>query len=175
MTGLRRAELCGLRWQDVDLDNARLVVRQTITTPDHEATLGDVKSTRSRRVIDLDGVTVTVLRAHRVHQLEERLHGGSAWIDSGLVFTMPDGRGWHPDVITRAFARLVQKSGLPRIRLHDLRHTHATHLLAAGTNIRVTSERLGHASVAFTLDVYGHVLPGQQADAAAAVAALVDR
>jgi integrase len=64
---------------------------------------------------------------------------------------------------------------LPRIRLHDLRHTHATHLLAAGTNVRVTSERLGHASVAFTLDVYGHVLPGQQAAAAAAVAALVDR
>ena len=96
------------------------------------------------------------------------------WVDSGLVFTMPDGRGWHPDVITRAFARLVERSGLPRIRLHDLRHSHATHLLAAGTNVRVTSERLGHASVAFTLDVYGHVLPGQQADAAAAVAALVD-
>jgi integrase len=68
----------------------------------------------------------------------------------------------------------VEKSGLPRIRLHDLRHSHATHLLAAGTNARVTSERLGHASVAFTLDVYGHVLPGQQAEAAAAVSALVD-
>jgi integrase len=116
-----------------------------------------------------------VLKAQRTHQLEERLRGGPAWIDTGLVFTMPDGRGWHPDVMTRAFARLVKRSGLPRIRLHDLRHTHATHLLAAGTNVRVTSERLGHASVAFTLDVYGHVLPGQQADAAAAVAALVDR
>ena len=115
-----------------------------------------------------------MLRAQRKHQLEERLLGGPEWVDSGLVFTMPDGRGWHPDVITRAFARLVERSGLPRIRLHDLRHSHATHLLAAGTNVRVTSERLGHASVAFTLDVYGHVLPGQQADAAAAVAALVD-
>lgn len=145
MTGMRRAELCGLRWQDVDLDNARLVVRQAITTVDHAPSLGAVKSARSRRVIDV-----------------------------GLAFTMPDGRGWHPDVISRAFARLVQRSGLPRIRLHDLRHTHATHLLAAGANVRVVSERLGHASVAFTLDVYGHVLPGQQADAAAAVAALVD-
>ncbi len=87
---------------------------------------------------------------------------------------MPDGRGWHPDVITRAFAGWLSDQGFPRIRLHDLRHSHATHLLAAGTNVRVTSERLGHASVAFTLDVYGHVLPGQQADAAAAVAALVD-
>ena len=175
LTGLRRAELCGLRWQDLDLDNARLVVRQAITTVDHEPSVGDVKSTRSRRVIDLDPTTVNVLRAQRAHQLEERLLGGPEWVDTGLVFTMPDGRGWHPDVITRAFARLVQRSTLPRIRLHDLRHTHATHLLAAGTNARVTSERLGHASVAFTLDVYGHVLPGQQADAAAAVAALVDR
>ena len=175
LTGLRRAELCGLRWQDVDLDSPRLVVRQAITTVDHEPTVGDVKSTRSRRVIDLDPATVNVLRAQRIHQLEERLSGGRDWVDSALVFTMPDGRGWHPDVITRAFARLVERSGLPRIRLHDLRHSHATHLLAAGTNIRVTSERLGHASVAFTLDVYGHVLPGQQADAAAAVAALVDR
>ncbi len=175
MTGLRRAELCGLRWQDVDLDNARLTVRQAITTVDHEPALGDVKSTRSRRVIDLDAATVSVLRAQRTHQLEERLRAGPNWVDTGLVFTMPNGRGWHPDVMTRAFARLVKRSGLPRIRLHDLRHTHATHLLAAGTNVRVTSERLGHASVAFTLDVYGHVLPGQQADAAAAVAALVDR
>ena len=175
LTGLRRAELCGLRWLDVDLDNARLVVRQAITTVDHEPCLGDVKTTRSRRVIDLDATTVSVVRSQRSHQLEERLRAGPAWTDTGLVFTMPDGRGWHPDVITRAFARLVERSGLPRIRLHDLRHTHATHLLAAGTNVRVTSERLGHASVAFTLDVYGHVLPGQQADAAAAVAALVDR
>ncbi|MDQ1460820.1 MAG: hypothetical protein QOI08_2304 [Actinomycetota bacterium] len=164
----------GLRWQDVDLDNARLVVRQAITTVDHEPSLGDVKSTRSRRVIDIDATTVAVLKAQRAHQLEERLRGGPAWVDTGLVFTMPDGRGWHPDVMTRAFARLVKRSGLPRIRLHDLRHTHATHLLAAGTNVRVTSERLGHASVAFTLDVYGHVLPGQQADAAAAVSALID-
>jgi integrase len=174
LTGLRRAELCGLRWQDVDLNAARLVVRKAITTVDHEPSAGDLKSTRSRRVIDLDAKTVTVLRAQRKQQLEDRLLAGATWVDTGLVFTMPDGRGWHPDVITRAFARLVQRSGLPRIRLHDLRHSHATHLLAAGTNPRVTSERLGHASVAFTLDVYGHVLPGQQADAAAAVAALVD-
>lgn len=174
MTGLRRSELCGLRWVDVDLDQARLTVRQAITTVRHQPALGDVKSTRSRRVVDLDPVTLRVLRSERARQRARRLELGPKWADSGLVFTMPDGSGWHPDVITRAFTRLVERSDLPRIRLHDLRHTHATHLLAAGTNVRVTSERLGHASVSFTLDVYGHVLPGQQADAAAAVSALVD-
>lgn len=87
---------------------------------------------------------------------------------------MPDGRPWNPDTITQAFERLVRSSELPRTRLHDLRHTHASHLLAAGVNVKVVSERLGHASVAFTLDTYGHVLPGQQAGAAAAVAQMVD-
>ncbi|HZJ26831.1 MAG TPA: tyrosine-type recombinase/integrase [Acidimicrobiia bacterium] len=175
LTGLRRSELCGLRWQDVDLTALRLVVRQAITTADHVPVAGETKTTRSRRPVDLDATTAAVLRAHRKCQREERLLLGPGWRDSGLVFTMPDGSAWHPDVITRAFARLVERSGLPRIRLHDLRHTHATHLLAAGINVRVVSERLGHASTAFTLDVYGHVLPGQQADAAAAAAALVDR
>ena len=175
MTGLRRAELCGLRWQDVELDKERLVVRQSIMTVDHHAVLGDVKTVRSRRVIDLDANTVSMLRTQRTNQLQERLRAGPTWSDSGLVFTMADGQGRHPDVISRAFARLIERSGPPRIRLRDLRHTHATHLLAAGTNVRVASDRLGHASVAFTLDVYGHVLPGQLADAAAAVAAPVDQ
>ncbi len=103
--------------------SARLVVRQAMTTVDPEPSLGDVKSTRSRRLIDLDATTVVVLKAQRTHQLQERLRAGPKWVDSGLVFTMPDGRGWHPDVMTRAFARLVKRSGLPRIRLHDLRHT----------------------------------------------------
>ena len=169
------SELCGLRWQDVDLIVLRLTVRQAITTADHLPVAGETKTTRSRRAIDLDAVTASALRTHRNRQREERLLLGPGWRDSGLVFTMPDGSGWHPDVITRAFARLVERSGLPKIRLHDLRHTHATHLLAAGVNVRVVSERLGHASTAFTLDVYGHVLPGQQAEAAAAAAALVDR
>ena len=174
MTGLRRAELCGLRWADVDLDGGVLRVRQTITTVDHVPTVGETKTTRSRRTLDIDPQTVTTLRAHRTSQLEERMMMGAGWTDHGLVFAMVDGQPWNPDVITRAFDRLVRASDLPRLRLHDLRHTHATHLLAAGVNVKVVSERLGHASVAFTLDVYGHVLPGQQADAALAVATMVD-
>lgn len=186
MTGLRRAEVCGLRWADVDLDGGMLRVRQTITSvqeptgadegPKTRRTLvvGDTKTARSRRTLDLDGGTVSTLRTHRTEQLEQRMLMGAGWTDHGLVFAMPDGQPWNPDVLTRGFDRLVRASDLPRIRLHDLRHTHASHLLAAGVNVKVVSDRLGHASVAFTLDVYGHVLPGQQADAAAKVAAMVD-
>ena len=99
---------------------------------------------------------------------------GAGYSDGGLVFAQPDGQPWNPDRVSSAFDRAVSKAALPRIRLHALRHTHATHLLATGTNVRIVSERLGHASVAFTLDVYAHALPGQQASAAAATAALVD-
>jgi integrase len=177
MTGLRRGELCGLRWEDVDLDAGLATVRQSVTAVGRTPTITGLKSKRSRRTVDLDPITIGILRDHRRGQLEVRLMVGSGYRDHGLAFAMPDGRPWHPDVITRAFDRLVRSermSDLPRIRLHDLRHGHATHLLAAGTNPRIVSERLGHASVAFTLDTYGHVLPGQQAAAAAAVAALID-
>ena len=92
----------------------------------------------------------------------------------GLVFVSPEGTPFKPESISQSFERAVKRSGLPRIRLHDLRHTHATHLLASGANAKLASDRLGHSSVAFTLDTYGHVLPGQQADAADAVARLVD-
>jgi integrase len=174
MTGMRRSELCGLRWADVDLDGARLTVRHTITTVNHEPVAGDVKTARSRRGVDLDPVTVAALKAHRTRQLEQRILVGAGYTDHDLVFASVAGEPWNPDSVGRAFARAVARTKLPRIRLHDLRHTHATHLLAAGVNMKLVSERLGHATPAFTLDVYGHVMPGQQANAVAAVAALVD-
>jgi integrase len=173
LTGLRRGELCGLRWVDVDLDAARLHVRQSITPVGGKPVVGEAKSARSRRSIDLDAGTVAALKAHRKDQAAEKLLMGAAYRDKGLVFATATGAVWHPDTISGVFESAVKESKLPRIRLHDLRHGHATHLLAAGTNPKIVSERLGHASVAFTLDTYGHVLPGQQASAAAAVAALV--
>jgi integrase len=115
-----------------------------------------------------------VLRSHRRHQLEERLLVGSGYIDRDLVFAAPDGAPLNPDAVGQRFTRAVKRSGFPRIRFHDLRHSHASHMLAAGVNVKIVSERLGHAKVGFTLDVYGHVMPGQQADAANAVAKLVD-
>jgi len=174
MTGLRRGELCALRWPALDLETGRLRVSRALLCVHGRLVESEPKTARGRRVLDLDAVTIAMLRDHRKAQVKERLLVGPGYQDYGYVFARPDGTPWNPERISSAFDRLVIATGLPRIRLHDLRHTHATHLLAAGTNVRVASERLGHASVAFTLDVYAHALPGQQASAAAATAALVD-
>jgi len=107
-----------------------------------------------------------VLHYWRKRQLEERVLGGLRPEDAALVFAHPDGSPIHPDYFSQCFERLLAKSTVPRIRLHDLRHTHATILLKAGVPVKVVSERLGHANVAFTMNVYQHVLPGMQADAA---------
>ncbi len=185
MSGLRRGELAALRWSDVDLHGGTVAVRQATAVVKGKPITGDVKTKRSRRVVDVDPGTVAVLKAVAKKQKENRLLMGAGWTDTGLVFTMPSGEAWHPDTITQAFDRLVTPASKdrafillkqrPRIRFHDLRHTHASHLLAAGVNVKVVSDRLGHASVAFTLDTYAHVMPGQQADAALAVAALLER
>ena len=184
MSGLRRGELVALRWTDVDLPGGTVAVRQATTVVDGKPVIGDVKTKRSRRVVDIDSTTMAVLRAWSKQQKEFRMLLGSEWKATGFVFTMPTGEAWHPDSISQAFERLVSPASKaraeevltmrPRIRFHDLRHTHASHLLAAGVNVKVVSERLGHASVAFTLDTYAHVMPGQQAEAAAAVSALLE-
>lgn len=119
-------------------------------------------------------MAVEALRKHRAGQLEERLAYGPLWTDTGLIFTRPGGeplRGQH--VTERMFKPILKRAGLPHIRFHDLRHTAATLLLAAGVPAKVVSEMLGHASVAFALHVYAHVLPNMQKDAAAAMERLL--
>lgn len=166
-TGLRRSEVLGLRWRDIDLRAATLTVLQTVTVSENGyAPSEDQKSDRSARTVHLDRRVVEALRAHRAEQNEVRLVVGAAWNAHDLVFPREDGSWWNPGSLTSAFARAVKATGLPRIRLQDLRHTHATLLLAAGVNPKVVSERLGHSSVAFTLDTYAHVLPGMQPEAA---------
>ena len=172
-TGLRRGELLGLRWIDIDLDASRLSVQQTLVSVAYEPRFSVPKTARSRRSVSLDATTVAALRAHRRRQLEERMSWGQAYKDSGLVVTREDGTLVHPDRFTQIFDKHVKHSGQPRIRLHDLRHTHATLALAAGVHPKVVSERLGHATVAFTLDVYSHAVPALQEDAADRVAALI--
>lgn len=166
-TGMRRGELLGLTWRSIDFDAARLSVTQTVTAPDYKMIVSDVKTGNSLRTIDLDPRTIAVLRSWRKRQLETYMQTGVRTDDSGFVFARPDGQPIHPDHFSQTFERLMPKMDLPTIRLHDLRHIHATLLLQANVPIKVVSERLGHSSVAFTMQVYQHVLPGMQADAAA--------
>jgi integrase len=166
-TGMRRGEVLGLTWKDVDFESARLSVTQAVTTTEYRKQVSDLKTAHSRRTIDLDPRTIAVLRAWRKRQLEQNLRYGIRSDAAGFVFAQPDGDALHPDLFSQTFERLLAKTDLPKIRLHDLRHTHATLLLQAGVPSKVVSERLGHASVAFTMQVYQHILPGMQADAAA--------
>jgi len=172
-TGMRRGEAVGLRWSDIDLESARAQVRQTRVVTEGKVVVSEPKTARGRRSVALDSTTVAALKEHRRRQLEDRLAAGSAWQDAGLVFTREDGTLIAPDSLTQAFERHVRNAKLPTIRLHDLRHTHASLALAAGIPAKVVSERLGHSSIVITLDLYSHVSPALEEDAAERVAALV--
>jgi integrase len=121
--------------------------------------------TYGRSSIALPAMTVEALRWHRAHQAEEKLALGPLYDDHDLLCPRPGGLPWPPDAFSTAFAACVRRSGMKPFRFHDLRHSHATHLLRAGVHPKVVSERLGHSTVAITLDTYSHVLPGMQEDA----------
>lgn len=171
---MRRGELLGLRWQDVELEAGRLSIRQSlVASGKYEPRFEEPKTDRGRRSIPLPPEATATLRSWRAQQAQERLQWGPAWTDSGLLFTREDGTPLHPDRFSKLFGRHVRAVGLPRIRLHDLRHTFATLALCAGVPAKVVSEILGHASIAITLDVYSHAVPALQEDATARVAGLV--
>jgi integrase len=134
---------------------------------------GEPKTARGRRTIALDPTTVAALRQHRKRQAEERLQVGPGFADSGLVFTMPDGSPIHPNRFSLWFRTRARTTGLPAIRLHDMRHSYATAGLAVGVPPKVMSERLGHATVAFTLDIYTSALPAMDKSAADVIAELI--
>lgn len=172
-TGLRRGEALGLRWEDVDLERGRLAVRHTAVAIGYEVHVAEPKTAAGRRTVSLDPATVATLKAHHRNQLEERLRIGPEWNDSGIVFTNERGSMIHPDRVSKVFPRLIAELELPRIRLHDLRHTAATLALVAGVHPKVVQERLGHANIAITLDTYSHVVDGLHEDAAALVGDLI--
>jgi integrase len=170
-TGLRRGELLGLRWVDLDLEAAELQVVQAVVQVGWEPEVSGPKTPNSRRRVALDRLTVGVLRRH-LQGAEATAPGGS--LDrTSLVFPSPAGGPMNPDLFSGRFQRLVRKSGLPRIRFHDLRHSHASHCLAVGVSPKVVAERLGHASVVVTLDLYSHAVPTLQREAAEVVASLI--
>lgn len=172
MTGMRRGELLGLRWSDVDLGAKRVSVRQALVSVAYKLTVTTPKS-HNERVIDLDPETVEVLRRHRKQQRDEHVAAGVEWSEGGLLFGKSNGDIIHPDVISQTFDKRVARAAVRRIRFHDLRHTHATIGLRAGVPVKVMSERLGHSTPGFTLQQYAHVIPGMQAEAAEAIANIV--
>lgn len=171
-TGLRRGELLGLRWVDVDLGAGTLEVVETRTVAGGEI-IGPPKTTSGARKIRLDSGTVAVLKAWRSRLAAERLAAGEAWTDSGRVFVDELGVPPHPETVTGWWAEAVKRAGLRHIRLHDARHTAATLALRAGVPAKVVTQRLGHSSVTTTLSIYQHVTQDDDQAAADALGALL--
>ena len=166
-TGLRRNEALALRWTDIDLLGAQLSVNRTMQFIDNNVTFKQPKTAASRRQIALSPSTCVTLRLHREAQDKIRQRFGMVPVsDSELVFCQWDGKPYSPDVVTRNWIKTVRRCGLDGIRLHDARHTHASLLLKQGVHPKVVSERLGHAGIAITMDLYSHVVPGMQKAAA---------
>ena len=173
-TGLRRGEALGLKWSQLDLERGQAAISEARVTAGYAVRESTPKTDRGRRSVALDPATVAALREHRKRQVSEQLAYGAGYVQTGgLVFVQEDGSPLHPDRVSKVFGAHVSALGGTRITLHGLRHTWASLALQAGVNPKVVSERLGHATVSFTLDTYSHVMPGMQEDAAAAVAALV--
>lgn len=172
-TGVRRGELLGLRWMDLDLEKGRAAIVQTVIPTGGKRWEFSGTKTGGTRQIALDSSTVAALKAHRDRQLAERAAWGEAYEDFDLVFSRENGEPLDPNRFSETFGYMVKRAKLPSIRLHDLRHGHATLALAAGVHPKIVSERLGHSSVKVTLDRYSHAIPALEETAAELVASLV--
>ncbi len=169
--GPRRGEVCGLKWHDLDLDAGTWRVTWARIVVDGKAIDSIPKTTAGRRVVPLDANLVAKLRAYRAVQLREKLAAGPAYDDSGWLFCDELGVPYYPDSLSTWFDRRVKALDLPRIRLHDTRHTAASLMLAAGTPARVVGALIGHASPNVTLAIYGHLMPGATEEAGTALSA----
>lgn len=175
-TGMRRGELLGLRWSDVDLDASTLTVRRTVVRVRGQGLISlPPKTPAGRRTLTLMPAVVDSLRGWRTRQRVERIAAGPKWQDSGHVFTGRQGGAISPSHLTRRFRQLVNKAGLPPVRLHDTRHAAASYLAARGAPVTDIAAMLGHASAAFTLTTYAHAFAeGRERVAAMLADALAD-
>ena len=164
-TGMRRGEVLGLRWSDTDFDDGIAYVRQSLMQTKDTIAFKAPKTAGSARAVPLLRMTIAALKRHRRAQAEEKLLFGPDYADNDLVCALPDGAPWPPDALSSSFRYLVKRAGMPGVRFHDLRHSHATQLMKEGVNPKIVSERLGHSSIAITLDLYSHVSRGLQQEA----------
>ena len=178
LCGMRRGEIAALRWGNVDLVTGQLAIRESAEQVGAKVRYKTPKSGKGR-TLALSASLVGELRAHRARQAQELLKIGVRLSDETFVVAQADGAPLQPDTLTQDWFRKLANTSLPRIRFHDLRHAHATHMLSQGVHPKVASERLGHSKIGITLDLYSHVLPGMEADAAervdAALQAAINR
>ncbi len=173
-TGLRRGELLGLRWEDVDLAAGTLSVEQQLVLVKGRMEFQRPKTALSRRTVSVPASVVKELRAHRARQAQEKLLLGEAYQDHGLVFCIEDGRPLDPRAFTRHLDRLLASAGLPKMAFHDLRHTFATLALQEGVAVRTIQETLGHHTAAFTMTTYAHVTDRMKQEATDKIGSLLD-
>jgi integrase len=171
LRGLRRGEVAGLRWCDVDLDNAVIHIAWQLQQRDGDLVVGPPKTAAGQRWVALDSLTVEALRAHRRHQLAELREAGA--VDTGYVFTNPAGLPMPPARLSNTFRRLIKVPGLPPVRLHDLRHGAASLELAVGADLKLVSDQRGHSSIVLTADTYVSILPHLVRDVVEDVAQLL--
>ncbi len=170
-TGMRQGELLALHWRDVDMDQGQIQVRGTLQL---NGIIAEPKTSKSCRQITLPAFAEESLKRHRVRPNEERLSTGPAWTDLVLVFTNIVGKHLYGNHLrNRAFPKLLERSGVPRIRFHDSRHRAATLLLSLGAHTKVVQELLGHSQISVTLDTYSHILPNMQREAMVEMDALL--
>ena len=166
-SGMRRSELLALQWSDIDLLLCQIYVTRTL----HHLRDGNIvfrapKTAKGRRMVALPPSAVSVLREHKEKQKLDRAMLGIPLKDDDLVFSDVEGKPLLPNTVTHAWIRLVRRTGLNGVRLHDARHSHASLMLKTGTHPKIVQERLGHSSITITLDTYRHIAPGLQEAAA---------
>jgi integrase len=168
-TGMRRGEILAVRWQDIDFGSGLLTVRRSLQETKATLSFKEPKSRHGRRPISLPSLAVEMLAAYHQAQLKARSALGEGYQDNDLVCCRDDGTPWPPSAFTSAYRDLLRRRKIQNVRFHDLRHSHVSQLLRSGVSPKVISERLGHSKVGFTLDVYSHLLPGMQDEAASKV------
>lgn len=172
LCGLRRGEILGLQWENIDFYSGTIHLENNLVRANNKVILKETKTATGRRAVDISTNVVDVLKKIKKQKMHYKQLYGSSYHDNNFVCTWEDGRPFRPDYIPKAFAKILANADLPKIRFHDLRHTHASILLKSGVHPKVVQERLGHSSISITLDTYSHLVPSLQRSAAEKMATM---